>query len=200
MDKLGQPKLLDLLSHEQIDLEMVPGGVRIATFTPDFRKVITMGQGGITIIELPSGRIENSFTARGSSGMHAIIIHPDGSELGAVTGRSVHRFSLPDLSPAGSDKHGAPNPTGAAYWDHGGVVVGGTDGLLHLEAGDGGPYATPLAQPLVDVLRDLGWNSPDDNFRNCWLQPPAEALESAARIAVLTTVTAFGYPEPPALP
>ena len=75
-----------------------------------------------------------------------------------------------------------------------------TPRAIRLEAGDGGPYATPLAQPLVDVLRDLGWNSPDDNFRNCWLQPPAEALESAARIAVLTTVTAFGYPEPPALP
>jgi WD40 repeat protein len=145
MDTLGQPKLLDLLSHEQIDLEMVPGGVRIATFTPDFRKVVTMGQGGITIIELPSGRIENSFTARGSSGMHAIIIHPDGVELGAVTGRSVHRFRLPDLSPAGSDKHGAPNPTGAAYWDHQSVVVGGTDGLLHR------PGAKQSLEPVICV-------------------------------------------------
>jgi len=91
---------------------------------------------------------------------------------------------------------------GTGRWSlrHGVIEWHCTDGLLHIEAGDGGPYATPLAQPLVDVLRDLGWNSPDDNFRNCWLQPPAEALESAARIAVLTTVTAFGYPEPPALP
>lgn len=131
MDTLGQPKLLDLLSHEQIDLEMVPGGVRYAIFTRDYRKVITMGQGGITIIGLPDGRIESSFTARGSSGMHAIVLHPDGHELAAVTGRSIHRFTLPDLGPAGSDKHGAPNPTGAAWWDKDGVVVGGTDGLLH---------------------------------------------------------------------
>ena len=41
---------------------------------------------------------------------------------------------------------------------------------------------------------------PDHDFRNCWLQPTAGTLESTARIAVLTTVTAFGYPELPGLP
>jgi hypothetical protein len=91
---------------------------------------------------------------------------------------------------------------GTGRWSlrHGVIDWHCTDGLLHIEAGDGGPYATPLAQPLVDVLLDLGWNNPDDSFRNCWLQPSPDALESAARTAVLTTVTAFGYPEPPALP
>ncbi|MCA9568568.1 MAG: WD40 repeat domain-containing protein [Myxococcales bacterium] len=145
MDTLGQPKLLDLLSHEQIDLEMVPGGVRSALFTPDFRKVITMGQGGISILELPSGRIENTFTARGSSGMHAIVIHPDGLELGAVTGRSVHRFALPGLEAVGSDKHGAANPTGASYWDDRGVVVGGSDGMLHR------PNTKQSLEPIICV-------------------------------------------------
>jgi len=75
-----------------------------------------------------------------------------------------------------------------------------TDGLLHVEVGDGGPYAQPMTQPFVDVLVDLGWNHPDRDFRNCWLQPPGQALEPAARIAVLTTMAAFGYPEPPPLP
>jgi WD40 repeat protein len=145
MDTLGQPKLLDLLSHEQIDLEMVPGGVRHALFTPDFRKVITMGQGGISILELPAGRIENTFTARGSSGMHAIVIHPEGREIGAVTGRSVHRFTLPGLEAAGSDKHGAASPTGATYWDDRGVVVGGADGLLHR------PHTKQSLEPIVCV-------------------------------------------------
>lgn len=145
MDTLGQPKLLDLLSHEQIDLEMVPGGVRSALFTPDYRKVITMGQGGISILELPSGRIENTFTARGSSGMHAIVIHPDGLELGAVTGRSVHRFALPGLEAVGSDKHGASQPTGATYWDDRGVVVGGADGLLHR------PSSKQSLEPIICV-------------------------------------------------
>lgn len=73
-----------------------------------------------------------------------------------------------------------------------------TDGQLHVEAGDAGAYDQPLAQPLVDILLDLGWNGPDHYFRNCWLQP--SALQPAARTAVLTTMTAFGYSEPPVLP
>ena len=83
---------------------------------------------------------------------------------------------------------------------HGAIEWHCTDGVLHVEVGDGGAYDQPLAQPLVDVLVDLGWNPPDHDFRNCWLQPPDETLESTAQIAVLTTVTAFGYPEPPGLP
>ncbi|MFN8214587.1 MAG: hypothetical protein U0R27_13140 [Candidatus Nanopelagicales bacterium] len=83
---------------------------------------------------------------------------------------------------------------------HGAIEWHCTSGLLHVEVGDGGAYDQPLAQPLVDVLVDLGWNAPDHDFRNCWLQPTAETLESTARIAVLTTVTAFGYPEPPGFP
>src|SRR5690606_18081634 len=52
---------------------------------------------------------------------------------------------------------------GTGRWSlrHGVIDWHCTDGLLHIEAGDGGPYATPLAQPLVDVLLDLCWNSPD---------------------------------------
>lgn len=83
---------------------------------------------------------------------------------------------------------------------HGAIEWHCTDGVLHVEVGDGGAYDQPLAQPLVDVLVDLGWNPPDHDFRNCWLQPPDGTLESTAQIAVLTTVTAFGYPEPPGLP
>ena len=37
IDTLAQPKLIDMLSQEIIDLEMVAGGVRVARFTPDFR-------------------------------------------------------------------------------------------------------------------------------------------------------------------
>jgi len=131
IDNLGQPKLLDLMSQEQLDLEMVPGGVRVARFTPDDRHVVTIGQGGITLIGLPNGRILNSFSARGSSGMLTIVISPDGSQLGAITGRSVHTFSLPDLQPIGSAKHGAAEPTSAAMWDNRGVAVGAADGILH---------------------------------------------------------------------
>lgn len=143
IDNLGQPKLLDLMSQEQIDLELVPGGVRVARYTPDYRKVVTIGQAGVTLIGLPDGRILNSFSARGSSGMLTIVISPRGDELGAITGRSVHRFSLPELQPVGSDKHGAGDPTSAALWDWRGVAVGGADGLLHR------PGARPSLEPVL---------------------------------------------------
>ncbi|MEZ4236100.1 MAG: WD40 repeat domain-containing protein [Myxococcota bacterium] len=135
VDTLGQPKLLDLMSQEQLDLEMVPGGVRAARFTPDGRNVVAIGQAGITLIGLPDGRIRNSFSARGSSGMLTIVMSPNGDALAAVTGRSVHTFTLPELQLASSEKHGAAEPTTAAIWDFRGVAVGGKDGLLHRPGG-----------------------------------------------------------------
>ena len=35
------------------------------------------------------------------------------------------------IAAVGSDKHGASDPTGAAFWDDKGVVVSGRDGMLH---------------------------------------------------------------------
>ena len=143
VDSLGQPKLVDLSSEEQIDLELVPGGVRIARFTPDCRQVVTMGQTGVTLIGMPGGRIVQSFSARGSSGMISVAIHPKGEQVAAITGRSVHFFQLPDLQPVGSEKHGAAEPTAAVLWDGRGVAVGGTDGMLHR------PQARPTLPAVV---------------------------------------------------
>ena len=145
IDTLGQPKLLDMMSQEQIDLEMVPGGIQVARYTPDGRYVVAMGMSGISLLELPEGRIVNSFTARGSSGMLNIVIAPEGNEVAAITERSVHRFSLPDLQPIGSDRHGAAEPTNAVIWDWRGIAVGGRDGLLHR------PGAKPSLEPVVCV-------------------------------------------------
>lgn len=143
IDTLGQPKLLDLTTYEQVDLEMVPGGVQVARFTPSANHVITMGAGGITLIKLPEGRIVNSFTARGSSGMLNVIVSPNGDEVGAITQRSVHRFSLPDLQPQSSDKHGAENPTNAAVWDWQGPAIGDEGGSMHR------PGTRPSLPPIV---------------------------------------------------
>lgn len=143
IDTLGQPKLLDLMSQEQLDLEMVPGGVRVARFTPDGRHVVAIGQAGITLIGLPDGRIRNSFSAKGSSGMLTIVLSPKGDAIAAVTGRSVHVFSLPDLQPVGSEKHGAAEPTTAALWDARGVAIGGRDGLMHR------PGGKPSLEPVL---------------------------------------------------
>jgi len=143
VDTLGQPKLLDMTSYEQIDLEMVPGGVQVARFTPGSTHVVTMGVGGITLIRLPDGRIENSFTARGSSGMLNVVVSPNGDEVAAITQRSVHRFSLPGLQPVGSDHHGAEEPTQAVIWDWKGVAVGDSRGALHRVG------AHPSLDPIV---------------------------------------------------
>ena len=131
IDNLGQPKRIEMLTRECIDLELVPGGVRVARFTPSGDEVITIGQSGITLIDVHSGRIANSFTASGSSGMLNVVISPDATQLGAVTGRSVHVFSLPDLTAVDSKRHGAPDPTSAAWWDFDGVCVAGSDGQMH---------------------------------------------------------------------
>ncbi|MBN2797845.1 MAG: hypothetical protein JXX28_01745 [Deltaproteobacteria bacterium] len=146
IDTLSQVKLLDTLTQEQLDLEMVPGGVQVARFTPDGEHVVTMGMGGVSIIRLPEGNIVNSFSARGSSGMLNIVMSPDGTELAAVTARSLHRFSLPGLEPVGSDQHGAPEPTNAALWDYRGVAVGGADGMLY----------RPDAKPSLDEVVCVG--------------------------------------------
>ncbi|MCO4744637.1 MAG: hypothetical protein KC912_07610 [Proteobacteria bacterium] len=131
IDNLNQPKLIDMMSHEQVDLEMVPGGVTVARFTPSGDHIVAMGPGGITLIGMPEGRIVTSFTARGSSGMLSMVLSPRGDEVAAITERSIHTFSLPDLQPVGSTKHGAPEATQAALWDRKGVAVGGADGSLY---------------------------------------------------------------------
>lgn len=131
IDNLGQPKLIDLMSNEVIDLEMVPGGVRLARFTPDSRHVVAIGQAGITLIGLPDARIQASFSAQGSSGMISVAMDPPGEHLAAITGRSVHTFTLPELEPVDSKRHGCPEPTNASWWDSRGVVVCGTDGRMH---------------------------------------------------------------------
>ena len=99
IDTLGQIKILDMVNHEQIDLEMVPGGVRVARFAGDGRYVVAMGQAGIALLTMPEGRIIKSFTARSSSGMLNIVVSPNGDEVAAITQRSVHIFSIPDLEP-----------------------------------------------------------------------------------------------------
>ncbi len=143
IDSLGQPKLIDLPTEEQIDLELVPGGVRIARFTPDARQIVTMGQMGVALIGMPEGRIVQSFSARGSSGMLSVAIDPKGRQLAAVTGRSLHIFDLPGLTPSGSEKHGAPDPTNAAFWDLRSVAVGGKDGQIYR------PNTRPGLEPVL---------------------------------------------------
>lgn len=131
IDADGQPKLLDLVTQEQAPFEPIPGGVKVARFTPDGQQVVAMGEAGLTLLEVATGQVQTSFAARGSSGMLNLVMAPDGHAVAAVTGRSVHLFTLPGLTPGTSGKHGAAQPTGPAVWDEHGVAVGATDGRMH---------------------------------------------------------------------
>lgn len=99
------------------------------------------------------------------------------------------------------DKWNSDVATGAmGVWSfpRGGFVRWIHNSVLHVETGDTNDLEQPLAQGLVDVLVDLGWNPPDRTNRNCWLQPTPEAIEPTADLAVLTPMAAFGFDAPPA--
>lgn len=132
IDTLGQPKLLDIISQEQIDLvDNVAGGAIVARYLPDGQHFIAMGQSGLTILNLPDGQVVTSFTPKGASGMLNLAIAPGGDQVAVATQRSLHVFSVPDLQPVESVSHGAPDPTHALIWDARGIAVGGSDNQLH---------------------------------------------------------------------
>lgn len=96
--------------------------------------------------------------------------------------------------------HPADGSMGAWEFPRGGYLRWHRDPeTLHVEASEGGPYHQSMPEPLTAMLVDIGWNLPNDEFRNCWLQPPVTALPATARLAVLTTMAAFGYEKPPGL-
>ena len=50
---------------------------------------------------------------------------------------------------------------------------------VHIEINEG-EFADPMPATLVDLLVMIGWNAPDDDFRNCWLRagPPERGCTS----------------------
>ena len=92
-----------------------------------------------------------------------------------------------------------------APWDSGGSLTSPDGGYvqwtrvdelgspLHLEVSDGGEYSRPLPQPLQALLIDLGWQAPDEQFRNAWLRAQTnEELTDAARLVIRTLSAALG--------
>lgn len=135
MDEHGQPRMVDLSSHQALPMDRLQVPAERAMFSLDGTLVITAGASGIALLRVVDGQLVNSFAARGGSGILSVVQRPDGKEIGAVSQRSVHVFSMPDLQPVESLRHGAPDPSGAAWWGQDGIRVGGSDGLIH--GGDG---------------------------------------------------------------
>lgn len=131
LDASGQPRLVDLMSQQGLPMDRLQMPAERAHFSLDGTMVIAAGQSGLSLLRVLDGRMIASFAARGGSGITNLVQRPDGVQVGAVSQRSIHVFSLPDLQPLESIKHGAPDPSGAAYWGQAGIRVGGSDGLLH---------------------------------------------------------------------
>lgn len=141
MDDQGQPRLMDLMSLQALYMDKLQMPADRAIFSLCGTMVLASGQAGISLLRVADGALIASFATRGGSGIANLILAPDGTQAGAVTQRSVHTFTLPDLQPSGSVSHGAPEPTGAAYWGHQGIRVAGSDGLMH---GGGSGSAGPV--------------------------------------------------------
>ena len=64
---------------------------------------------------------------------------------------------------------------------------------LHLEVSDGGEYSEPLPQTLTSLLIYLGWQAPDEQFRNAWLRAHTnQELHAAADLTISTLNAALG--------
>lgn len=140
LDDAGQPRLVDLLSHQGLPMDRLQMPAERAMFSLDGTLVVTVGQAGISLLRVVDGHMVSSFATRGGSGILNVVQRPDGLQIGAVSSRSIHIFSMPDLQPVESQRHGAPDATGAAWWGQQGIRVGGSDGLAHGSgAGSAGP-------------------------------------------------------------
>lgn len=141
IDPNGHPQLFDLTTRKPTYMDKLKTPATKAQFSPCGTMVLAGGSGGISLLRVSDGALITSFATRGGSGIQNLLISPDGSQAAAITARSVHVFSMPNLDPIDSYKHGAPDTTGAAIWHAGGVRVGGGDGLMH---GGGGGSLGPV--------------------------------------------------------
>jgi hypothetical protein len=138
----GQVQLFDMMQLQAIALDRLQTPAGYARFTLDGTMVVAAGQAGISLLRVADGALIGSFATRGGSGIINLVLSPDGTAAAAITQRSAHLFSLPDLQPQASHKHGAPDSSGAAAWAPEGLRVGGSDGLLHSGgSGSAGPVA-----------------------------------------------------------
>ncbi len=131
IDEEGQPRLMDLTSLQALFMDKLQTPATKALFTPDGMMVLAGGAGSINLLRIQDGALVASFATQGGSGIKTLLASPDGTRAAAITERSAHVFSLPDLDILDSFRHGAPDPTGAAVWHGGGIRVAGTDGLMH---------------------------------------------------------------------
>jgi hypothetical protein len=143
MDEAGQPRLMDLTTLQALYMDKLQTPADRARFTRCGTMIVAAGPSGLSLLRVVDGHMVASFATKGGSGILDLQLSPDGSRAAVITQRSVHVFSLPELEPLDSFRHGAPDPTGATLWHSGGVRVAGVDGLLH--GGGGGSLGAVTA-------------------------------------------------------
>lgn len=90
-------------------------------------------------------------------------------------------------------------------WDSGGCLTAPRGGYvqwtrvddlgspLHLEVSDGGEYSEPLPHIVASQLVGLGWQAPDEQFRNAWLRAHTDKeLADASRLVIRTLSAVLG--------
>ena len=182
VDKDGQPRLIDLRSREGLPMDRLQMPAQVACFTSDNTYVVCAGPSGISLLRVVDGVLCASFATRGGSGIRSVQLSPDGRQAAAVTTRSVHTFGLPDLAPANSWSHGAPDPSGAAYWGAEGLRVGGADGILH--GGTAGRGVPPVGSVCGFGVHRVAAHSEhlalwNDTRRVGVVKTPADIVEAA---------------------
>lgn len=133
IDRRGQPVLADLVARQRVPLDAPPFEVDRAQFTRGGTHLVASGPSGLALLRIADGAVVASFAARVGSGLLNVAVSPDGRQVAAVSQRSIHVFTLPELQPAGSARHQTEEPTGAVWWGGQGVRLGGGDGLAHGE-------------------------------------------------------------------
>ena len=131
LNEQGQPCLADLKTQSAIALDNLKHPADSAIFTRSNTHIVCAGPSGISLLRVADGKACASFAAKGGSGIVGVTVSPDDKQVAVITKRSVHVFSLPDLTPEYSKKHGAPLPSGNAYWGTNGLRIAGNDGRLH---------------------------------------------------------------------
>lgn len=119
--------------------------------------------------------------------LRAIQQEKDAAVLAGPEGKRAQQWLIEQWQAPARD-----GAIGSWTFPRGGYVQWLFNDGLHVEASEGGTYHRPMPEPLCKVLVDLGWNPPDHQFRNCWLQPEPGDFEHAAATCVLTPMAAFG--------
>ncbi|MEC8378959.1 MAG: hypothetical protein VXZ96_01475 [Myxococcota bacterium] len=127
----GQPRLYNLKHPATLEFEYINTHMEHAHLIHHNSKVLLGGPYGLITLDSNSRHILRSSISERSSGILGIAVSPQEDRVAALTHRSVHILSLPDLQPVDSYKHKVSNVQNAIAWTPRGIFIGGPTGQMH---------------------------------------------------------------------